>query len=88
MADSIVVAILALLGNMIATYFSNQKSSALIAYRLEELEKKQDKHNSVIERTYRLEERAELQEERIKEANHRLDDLEKKVENDSSRNHV
>ena len=34
-------------------------------------------HNSLIDRTYRLEERTELQEEKIKVANHRIDDLEK-----------
>lgn len=33
----------------------NAKTRALIEYRLSELEKKQDKHNDVIERTYHLE---------------------------------
>ena len=33
-------------------------------------------HNKVIERVYRLEERTELQEEKIKVANHRIGDLE------------
>ena len=32
----------------------NSKTRALIEYRLMELEKKQDKHNDVIERTYKL----------------------------------
>ena len=50
----------------------------LILYRIDELEKKQDKHNEVIERTFRLEERIELHEEKIKVANHRIDDLERK----------
>lgn len=36
-------------------YAANRKSQALIAYRLEQLEKKVDKHNSVVERTYILE---------------------------------
>ncbi len=53
------------------------KSSALIAYRLDKLEEKVDKHNSVIERTFKLEEQAALIEERIKVANHRIEDLEK-----------
>lgn len=38
-----------------AVYAANRKSQALIAYRLEQLEKKVDKHNSVVERTYILE---------------------------------
>lgn len=54
-----------------------KKTEALIVYRLEELEKKVDKHNNLVERTYKLEERTELQEEKIKVANHRIDDLEK-----------
>ena len=53
-------------------------NSKLTAYRIEQLEKKQDKHNAVIERTYRLEKEVELQAEKIKVANHRIDDLERK----------
>lgn len=32
-----------------------EKTRALIDYRVSELEKKQDKHNNLIERTYKLE---------------------------------
>lgn len=66
-------------GALAGTYFSNRRSTALIAYRLSELERKQDKHNAVIERTYKLEENARLAEERLKVANHRIEDLERKV---------
>ena len=76
---SIIVALVTAAGALAGTYFANRKSSALIAYRLSELEKKQDKHNAVIERTYKLEERTEVQEEKLKVANHRIDDLERKV---------
>ena len=51
----------------------------LILYRLEELEKKQDKHNQLIERVYRLEEDSKVQEEKIKVANHRIEDIERKI---------
>ena len=74
----IVIGVLALIGTLGGAYFANRKSTALIAYRLEQLEKKQDKHNNLIERTYALEEKTGLLEERIKVANHRIDDLEKK----------
>ena len=40
-----------------------------------------EKHNGVIERVFRLEEADKLLDERIKVGNHRLDDLEKKVDN-------
>ena len=78
--ESIIVAALALLGTLAGTYFANRKSAALIAYRLEALERKVQAHNNLIERTYKLEERTELQEEKIKVANHRIEDLEKKVD--------
>ena len=40
----------------LGVYMSNRKQAALVAYRLEKLEEKVDKHNSVVERMYRLEE--------------------------------
>lgn len=79
MTEGILIAVLSLLGTLGGSYFANKKNSALIAYRLEELEKKVDKHNSLIERTYSLEEAQAVIEEKIKVANHRIDDLEKKA---------
>ena len=76
MTEGIIVGILSLIGTLAGTYFANRKSSALIAYRLELLEKKVDKHNSVVERTVKLEEQAAVIEEKIKVANHRIEDLE------------
>ena len=58
----------------------HDKTIALIDYKLEQLTQRVDKHNSVVERVYHLEERTEVQEERIKVANHRIDDLEKEKE--------
>lgn len=57
MTDTIIVAALSLVGTLAGAYFANRKSSALIAYRLEQLEEKVNKHNSVIERTFKLEEK-------------------------------
>ena len=53
-----------------------RKTEALLSYKLDELTKRVDKHNNVIERTYKLEEQAAVHEEQIKVANHRIDDLE------------
>ena len=78
MEPEIVVSIITLLGSALGTFGGIFASSKLTAYRIEQLEKKQDKHNAVIERTYRLEEAVALQEEKIKVANHRIDDLERK----------
>lgn len=77
MTEGIIIAVLSMVGTLAGAYLVNRKSSALIAYRLEKLEEKVDKHNSVIERTFKLEEQAALIEERIKVANHRIEDLEK-----------
>ena len=79
MSDAVIVAILSLLGTLVGSYLANRKSAALIAYRLEQLEEKVNKHNQVVERTYRLEDNDKLMEEKIKVANHRIEDLEKKV---------
>ena len=76
MTEGIIVGILSLIGTLAGTYFANRKSSALIAYRLELLEKNVDKHNSVVERTFKLEEQTAIIEEKIKVANHRIEDLE------------
>lgn len=77
MTETVIVALLSLAGTLAGAYLANKKSTALIAYRLEQLEDKVNKHNQVIERTYRLEEQEALLEERVKVANHRIDDLEK-----------
>lgn len=52
---NLVPAIITGLLSLAGVYLANRKSSALIAYRLEKLEDKVDKHNQVIERTYVLE---------------------------------
>ena len=77
MTETVFVAVLSLIGTMSGAYFANRKSAALLAYRLEELEKKVNKHNNLVERMYNIETRADVFEEKIKVANHRLDDLEK-----------
>lgn len=38
-------------------YISNSKSNAIWQYRLEELEKRVNKHNNLIDRMYKVEER-------------------------------
>ncbi len=44
--------------------------------KLAAIEKKQDKHNNLVERVFKVEGRQALQEEQIKVANHRIADLE------------
>ena len=75
--SSIIVALVSLIGTVTGAYLANRRTAALLAYRLEQLEEKVDKHNCVIERTYALEKRADVFEEKIKVANKRILDLEK-----------
>ena len=50
-----------IVSGLIAAIVSNK----LMAYRIEQLEKKVDKHNSVIDRTYHLEAQVEVLENEI-----------------------
>lgn len=50
---------------------------ALMHQEIGQLEKKQDIHNGVIERVYQLEKATEIMDERQRESNHRIDELEK-----------
>ena len=76
MSEGIIVALIGLGGSAAGSLIGVLASSRLTQYRLEQLEKKVDKHNSVIERMFDLEERASIIEERQRVANHRIDDLE------------
>ena len=54
--ETILVSIITAGFAFLGVYMSNRKQAALVAYRLEKLEEKVDKHNNVLERMYRLEE--------------------------------
>ena len=75
MDQEIIVAGLALVGSLSGTYFANRRATALIAYRLEQLEKKVNQHNSVIERQYELEKK--FAEHDYAAACRRIEELEK-----------
>lgn len=68
----VVVAILALIGSVIGSALANNKTQALIGYRIDELEKKVDKHNQMIERTYKLEGRMDEVEHDIRDIKSKL----------------
>ena len=69
----IIIGVLALIGTLGGSYMSHRKSISIIAYRLEQLEKKVDRHNKFAERM-------PVVEEQMKVVNHRLEDLERKGE--------
>lgn len=78
MTDAIIVALITGAFSFLGVYISNRKSAAVVEYRLEQLEKKVQAHNNLVERMYAIEEKQTLTEEKLKVANHRIDDLERK----------
>ena len=87
MTEGIIIAIisgvLSFAGVLITVMYGNKKTrdnvkeqTDLTLYRIQQLEQKQDKHNTLIERMYKVEDRLNIVEERIKVGNHRIEDLE------------
>lgn len=76
MATELLVAIIGLAGSAIGSLCGILINTKLSNYRIEQLEKKVDKHNNLIERTYEIEKDLEVIKNDIKVANHRIEDLE------------
>lgn len=74
---AVITEVVTLLVCIINNRTQHNKTIALFDYKLSELTKKVEKHNNLIERTYELEKKVELHEEKIKVANHRIEDMEK-----------
>ena len=62
MSDAVMVALITLAGTIITVVWGNKKNAKthedyknLTIYRIEQLEKKVEKHNNVVERTFKLE---------------------------------
>ncbi|SCL88125.1 hypothetical protein [Sporanaerobacter sp. PP17-6a] len=73
MPETVIVAIISLAGTLCGSYFSQRRTTALITYRLEQLEKKVEKHNQ-------LQDRMVVVEQSVKSAHHRIDELREDVE--------
>ena len=76
MVSEIIVAACSLLGTAAGSFGGMR----LMSYRIEQLERRVDKHNNVIERVYRLEEKDAIHDEQMRVANHRIADLERREE--------
>ena len=75
LSDTVIVALV----SFAATLITSLGGYKLIAYRVEQLERKVEKHNGAIERVAKLERRADVADEKQVVANHRIDDLENDV---------
>lgn len=62
---------------IVNNHFQSNATRKMIEYKLDELTKRVDKHNNVIERVYRLEQHKAVIDEKIQVVNHRIADLEK-----------
>ena len=76
MSSDVITALIGLIGSGIGSVIGIICNTRLTTYRIKELEKKVDKHNTVVERTYKIEERLSVIDEEIKVVNHRINDLE------------
>ncbi len=72
MNSTVIVSLVSLAGTLIGTFGGIMAANRLTTYRLSQLEKKVEKHNSVMERTYKLE-------GRMTEAEHDIRDIKNKI---------
>lgn len=66
MTEAIVVALISLIGTLFGSWAGIRQANKLVTYRIDQLEKKVDKHNQVIERTYKLEKEMAVVQEDLK----------------------
>jgi hypothetical protein len=76
MSAEILVAIITSVGTLLGVIITVRNGNSKTLYRIEQLERKQDKHNTLIERMYKAEDRLDVLDEKVKVSNHRIDDLE------------
>ena len=90
MTSEMIVALItggcSLVGVIVSNIFANKKvqnsietHQAVTDEQLKDLTRQVEKHNSVIERTYIVEQRLEVLTEKQKTANHRIADLEEEI---------
>lgn len=78
MSEAIIVAILSLVGTAIGSVVSVLTANRLTNYKIDELKKTVEKHNSLIDRTYKLERDVTLVNEKLDVLDRRVDELERK----------
>ena len=64
---AIVTGVVTLAVCLVNNYFQQSKTRALLEYKLNELTERVNKHNDLVERTYRLEEQVSITNEKVKE---------------------
>ena len=75
MSETIIVALLSLLGTVLGTFGGILTANKLTSYKIEQLEKKVEKHNQVIERVYELEKHEAVIDTEIKSISHQIEEI-------------
>lgn len=78
MTEAIIVALITGVLTLVGVIISNSRSNAVQAERIEQLRAEVKKHNGLIERTYKLEDRANRTDDELKRINKRLERVEEK----------
>lgn len=71
-----ITGVVTLLVCLVNNHYQAEATRSLIEYKLNELTRRVDKHNNVVERVYHLEQHEAVVDEQIRVANHRIEDLE------------
>lgn len=77
MSETVIIAIISLVGTLFGTLGGIVTSGKLTGYRIDRLEEQVKKHNNLIERVFKLEEHGAVIDEQMRVTSHRLDELEK-----------
>lgn len=78
--EAVVVAVITGSLTLVGTVISNLTTHSKTMYRIEQLEKKQDKHNNLIERMYSCENAINILDERVKDTQEDVGDLKRRIE--------
>jgi gas vesicle protein len=79
MPSEIIIGLLSFAGTIIGTFSGIMTANKLSNYRISQLEKKVEKHNQVIDRTYNLEKKTALIEQKQSEIKSDISDIKAEV---------
>lgn len=82
MNPTVLAALIGAVGSVIGAFFGVLASAKLTNYKIEVLTRKVQEHNNLVTRTYELEAKAKVLDQRVKVQEHRMEDIEKEVHNE------
>ena len=76
--ETIIAALVSAGAAIVVCIINHNRTVSLMEYKIDQLTEQVRKHNNLVERMYKVEEQTSIQEEKLKVANHRIDDLERR----------